>query len=383
MTTQDLSPHRPRSGLLGWLGLGRNHAPADANPHQAATSPPDTKAAARLALLEDIGRFLVAQNLEISAFTLTVVHDYLTGEDLRMVRLIDRQIQLREPITSAWLDEVHHATSREDERQAIAALMTKLQSNLEAFGRTTSAAKSAASDYSSALKVQVDEIQRTDITVTVIAELAHLASAMLDRTRELEKDMSRSELQTKTLQRSLDQARRTADRDHLTGLPNRRAFEARLASEYATARENQEPLCVAFCDIDNFKAINDTHGHEAGDRILKTVAQNLARISNDKCHVARHGGEEFVVLFRGRSVQQCWELLDEARTQQAERRLVNRATDVPFGKVTFSAGITDIFAFSDPRAALQAADQALYRAKDEGRNRILIARHARELERAE
>ena len=231
------------------------------------------------------------------------------------------------------------------------------------------------------MQVQVDQIQRTDITTTVIANLAHIASAMLDRTRELEKEMTRSDLQTKTLKRSLEQARRTADKDHLTGLPNRRAFEARLASEYAAAQQNHEPLCVAFCDIDNFKAINDTHGHEAGDRILKTVAQNLARISNDRCHVARHGGEEFVVLFRGLSVQSCWELLDEARAQQAERRLVNRATDVPFGKVTFSAGITDIFTFPDPRAALQAADQALYRAKDEGRNRILIARHANELER--
>lgn len=380
ITQESLRPDQ-RSGLLGWLGLNRSRAPVK-QPADYTAPPLPGKPLPQLALFDDIGRFLAAQNLEVNAFTLTTAHDYLTGQDSRLVRLIDRQLQLREPITPGWLEEVRQPAARDDDSQAMASLMAKLQTNLDEFSRTTTAARSAASDYSQALKIQVDEIQRTDFTITVIADLAHLASAMLDRTRELERQMSRSELQTKTLKRSLEQARRTADKDHLTGLPNRRAFEARLASEYAAAQIAHEPLCVAFCDIDNFKAINDTHGHEAGDRILKTVAQNLARISNDKCHVARHGGEEFVVLFRGLPVQACWELLDEARAQQAERRLVNRATDVAFGKVTFSAGMTDIFAFPDPRAALQAADQALYRAKDEGRNRILIARHAGEFAEA-
>jgi diguanylate cyclase len=373
MTFHDPSLHGWHAGLLGWLRRGR--AP-EANPDQPAAPPLDASAAAQLALVADIGRFLLAHDLEVSSFTLPIAHDYLANGDSRMGRLIDRQIQQREPITVDWLEETMQAGSREDDRQAVSALMIKLQNNLEAFGRTTTAAKSAASDYSSALEVQVDEMRRTDLTTTVIGELAHLATVMLDRTRELEKDMARSELQSRTLQRSLDQARRNADKDHLTGLPNRRAFEARLTSEYVTAQENQEPLCVAFCDIDNFKAINDTHGHEAGDRILRNVAQNLARISNDTCHVARHGGEEFVVLLRGMPVEECREMLDEARALQAERRLVNRATDLPFGKVTFSAGIADIFAFCDPRSALQAADQALYRAKEEGRNRVVIADQA-------
>ena len=207
----------------------------------------------------------------------------------------------------------------------------------------------------------------------LMVQLVGLARDMLTRTRELEGEMARSMLETKALRRSLDQARRSAEKDHLTGLPNRRAFENRLAAEYAAAREAQEHLCVAFCDIDNFKRINDEHGHEAGDRVLKTVAGNLARISNDQCHVARHGGEEFVVLFRGPSLHEAWEILDDTRSQMAERRLVNRQNDTPFGKVTFSGGVADVFAYADARAALRAADKALYRAKAEGRNRIAIA----------
>ncbi|NCU12683.1 MAG: GGDEF domain-containing protein, partial [Sphingomonadaceae bacterium] len=138
-------------------------------------------------------------------------------------------------------------------------------------------------------------------------------------------------------------------------------------------RAATEPLCVAFCDIDRFKAINDTHGHDAGDRVLKLVAESFARLSGDHCHVARHGGEEFVMLLRGESLQTVTEKLDLLRQQLSERRLVNRATDEPFGQVTFSAGVADVFACGDPRTALRAADSALYRAKQSGRNRVEAA----------
>lgn len=129
---------------------------------------------------------------------------------------------------------------------------------------------------------------------------------------------------------------------------------------------------MAFCDIDHFKQVNDTHGHYAGDRVIKLVTQSLARISNDRCHVARHGGEEFVALFRDVPLADTVASLDRLREEMAERRLVNRATDLPFGQVTFSGGVADVFAFPGRRAALQAADVALYRAKQEGRNRICV-----------
>lgn len=329
---------------------------------------------ASLALVVEIGRFLALHRLEVSSFTLAIAHDYLTGEDARLLRLIDSRLQACGGIDRQWLEMALSDPDPGSDRKAMSALMVKMQSNIEEFGRTTADARSAASAYGSALAKHVDSMQRRADSADMVAEIARLAAAMLDRSRELERAMTRSELQTRGLQRRLDDARRNAEKDHLTGLPNRRAFETRLAQEVGEARESHEPLCVAICDIDHFKAVNDTHGHEAGDRVLKSVAQALARISNDRCHVARHGGEEFVVLLRGQSLGECWELLDEVRAQQAERKLVNRATDVPFGRVTFSAGLADIFAFADPRAALRAADQALYRAKSGGRNRVIIAR---------
>ena len=382
MTAHDPSFHGDRPAILRWLGLGKG-APPEPEAPQAAALPVahETARALRLALLADISRFLDSHDIDVNALTLAAAHDYLTGSDLDLVRAIDRRIQAHEPITTEWLETASAEEGRISEREALAALMTRLEHNLDEFGRTTSAARSAASDYSSALEAHVGGLgdgkgvrdDNRESTGAVISELASLARAMLIRTRDLEREMTRSELQTKTLRRSLDQARRTADRDHLTGLPNRRAFESMFDCEIAQAEAEHEHLCVAFCDIDDFKRINDTHGHEAGDRVLRAVAQNLSRISDDHCHVARHGGEEFVILFRGMTLNEAWDLLEETRIHQAERRLVNRANDLPFGKVTFSGGIADVFAYPDPRAALRAADQALYRAKEEGRNRIVVA----------
>lgn len=369
MTAHD--PSQTRSGgWRGWLGLGGREAASEGAAPGASGDRRDTP---RQRQLDEIASFLAYHKLEISASTLTIAHNYLSGGDPDLVRLIDRQMQARQPVTPEWLDEVLARNERGDELALLAQLMQRLESSIDEFGKTSKDASSATSEYSTALEAHVIELEQVNRAGTVISELATIAKVMLKRTRDIEKQMLRSEAQTRALRRRLDEARRSAEEDHLTGLPNRRAFEARFQEEFRQARAAAEPLCVAFCDIDNFKTVNDTHGHDAGDRVLKLVAESLARISGEACHVARHGGEEFALLFRGATVAEAFAKLDALRAQLAERRLVNRANDVPFGQVTFSGGIADVFACGDTRAALKAADAALYRAKQEGRNRVLVA----------
>jgi diguanylate cyclase len=369
MTVHDPSLVR-RGGILGWLGFGaRGAAEDDATTATAG----ERREPARSRQLDEIASFLSYHQLEVNAQSLAIACNYLSGADPGVVRLIDRRMQKREPVTAEWLEEALADQGLGDEAEVIDRLMVRLETGVEEFSKTSSAARAATSEYRSALTVQAGELETVTSTGAVITELAAITKAMLVRTREIEKAMQRSEEQTRSLKRKLEETRRSAEQDHLTGLPNRRAFEARFDSEFRAARAAAEPLCVAFCDIDHFKRINDTHGHDAGDRVLKLVAESLTRISDDRCHIARHGGEEFVVLFRDATLDQAFTRLDALRSQLAERRLVNRATDLPFGQVTFSAGIADVFACGDPRGALKAADAALYCAKNDGRNRIAIA----------
>lgn len=368
MTAHDHSFARQQGGFWRWFGRGRPVEDMEL-PHSA----PDRRNSLRQRQLDRIAQFFNFHRLDVTGQTLAIAHGYLTGSDPQIARLIDSQILARNPLTMEWLNEVLAQPERGDEVALMVALMERLETSIEDFGKTSTEARTATSEYSNALEAHVGELEQVSKAGVVISELAAIAKVMLKRTRMIEKQMVRSETQTRNLRQRLDEARRSADEDHLTGLPNRRAFEACFEQEYREARASGQTLSVAFCDIDHFKQVNDTHGHDAGDRVLKLVAQSLARISNDSCHVARHGGEEFVALFRDMPLVDAVASLDRLREEMAERRLVNRATDLPFGQVTFSGGVADVFAFPDRSVALKAADAALYRAKQEGRNRICVA----------
>ncbi|MGH6697385.1 GGDEF domain-containing protein [Sphingopyxis sp.] len=375
MTTKATQSNEPVGRFLGWLGLRQSRGAPPEDGH----APPDeggTRNLARQARYElaaSITSFLVDNDLEVSPANLLLAHGAFSGRNPRLARQIVAQAQSAAGISQNWLDGLGEQDSGQPDRADLDRLMTRLETNLESFHANTKEARTVTSDYGSELEQHVIDLEQLQKTGRIVSNLADLAKVMLDRTRKAEDDMRKSEDEAKALRRSLERAKRDAEVDYLTGLPNRRAFEVLLDRHHKEARAACEPLSVAFCDIDEFKKVNDIHGHDAGDRVIKAIADTLARISNDHCHVARHGGEEFVMLFRGLTPTQAAEKLDDAREALADRRLINRKTDEPFGQITFSGGVADVFGYGDTRAALKAADAALYKAKAGGRNRIEIA----------
>lgn len=328
---------------------------------------------AKRRMISKIADFLIDHDLEVLPMTLTVAYECVTGGAPRLAQLILERTEKGLPITLGWIEEQRGESTHDKNSDAIAVLMGRLEDSLDEFSKTTSGARTATSEYSSALKQHVDELEGVGRAGVVITELAALTRAMMERSMSIEAELACSERRAQVLQTSLEETRRIADMDHLTGLPNRRAFDHMLEREMREAQENNEALCVAFVDIDHFKRVNDTHGHPAGDRVLKFVGETLNRIADARCFVARHGGEEFAVLWRNHTIDKAWKKLDAAREEIADRRLVNRANDTPFGTITFSGGIADVFAYADKSTALKAADEALYTAKQAGRNRIFRA----------
>ena len=361
-------------GILGWLGFGRQAT------NQADEAPGDTPAPTpqqrgrqlRARLLDGISEFLLENDLEITPQNLGIAHGAVSGLNPRLKRKIAVHKAAGNAITQEWIDRATAAEATEDDK-AVETLIRQLEETINAFKQSTSTARTATKEYGDALEQHVGQLNAVPETGAMITELAEYARAMLKRSRKAEAELKQREHEAATLRHNLDRARRDAEVDFLTGLPNRRAFEAKLERHYNEAKAAGEPLCVAFCDIDHFKSVNDTHGHEAGDRVICVVAQTLSEISGDKCHIARHGGEEFVLLFRGSHPRAALELLDGARESLAARRLINRRTKMPFGQVTFSGGVADVFAYPSPGEALAAADNALYQAKEGGRNRIELA----------
>lgn len=177
-------------------------------------------------------------------------------------------------------------------------------------------------------------------------------------------------------------SRELAFDDPLTQLPSRRALEDDL-------KNTGSKFTIAMLDIDHFKKFNDTYGHSTGDNVLKLVAE-LMRTVRGNARIYRYGGEEFTILFNGKTAHDCTEYLDELRKKIANYKLILRdyekrpenedagvtqrsnTQNQPSVTVTVSIGIADNCKLDDPIDVMKAADKALYKAKDLGRNRISV-----------
>lgn len=329
----------------------------------------------RKSLYDDIGSFLFAHDLDLTPLNFGLAYDYITGNDLAIEKAVRAILTEKGSLTNGLAESIV-AQNRVDEisPDGLAEILKTVEANIEDLTAIADQSTASAKNYGAALQREAKELAHGESGGDVISKLIDLTRAMIDHTRGVEQKMRDGQKQTQMLQRNLETARKAAEQDHLTGLPNRRSFESTLRNETTAAQAGSEALSIAFCDIDHFKVINDTHGHDAGDRVLKFVASLLAKVSGDKCHVARHGGEEFVMLFRGKTVAEACQIVDGARQDLSERNLVDRKTGERMEQVTFSGGVADVFAYDEPREALKAADRALYLAKEHGRNRIYIAR---------
>ncbi|MFC3316078.1 response regulator [Rhizobium rosettiformans] len=166
----------------------------------------------------------------------------------------------------------------------------------------------------------------------------------------------------------LRQLRVAAFSDYLTGLPNRRYFFDEGPAQVAGRLERREACCIAMLDIDHFKKLNDTYGHEIGDRVLQAVGAKLARRLEGSGHLlARLGGEEFSVLMLGLDVEAGAALCETLRADIESLRVALDDQDL---NVTISIGLAEIAGRESFSNYLAAADQLLYLAKSYGRNRV-------------
>jgi diguanylate cyclase (GGDEF)-like protein len=162
-------------------------------------------------------------------------------------------------------------------------------------------------------------------------------------------------------QRLAQENHRLANHDELTGLPNRRAFFAQAGALLSRSRRSTDIFACAIADIDFFKRINDTHGHDTGDRVLKALAAALTDLSSDTIVLARLGGEEFAVagMFASEAAARIWL---EALVREVEHR---HPSGLP---VTISLGWCVAEPDENLSSQLSRADHALYDAKARGRN---------------
>jgi len=187
------------------------------------------------------------------------------------------------------------------------------------------------------------------------------------------RDISRRKMVEETLQKLNQQLELLSLHDGLTDIANRRMFDTRLNEEWGRCMREQQPLSLIMIDVDHFKLYNDTYGHLSGDECLKRVAKELSEVPKrtvDLC--ARYGGEEFTLLLPNTNLMQAENLAERCREKTLQLKIPHKSSSV-CDVVTISAGVTSMVpAKTSPTPSLiKAADQALYLAKEKGRNTVI------------
>lgn len=192
---------------------------------------------------------------------------------------------------------------------------------------------------------------------------------MSGQLQELARRVRAMEAEAEKNRTMLEMQRQKALQDALTGLPNRAAYSERINSEYQRWLRYRHPLILAICDIDHFKQINDTFGHQAGDRVLRFISRSIARRLREVDFFGRYGGEEFVFIMPDTTREQAFGALEKIRAAIAATQFNYQSRPMP---ITLSMGITQFVDGDRIETALARADNALYIAKSNGRNRCQL-----------
>ena len=187
--------------------------------------------------------------------------------------------------------------------------------------------------------------------------------------------MRESQREITELRENLEKATSEARIDGLTSLNNRRAFDEHIAEQSNIAEEEHQDLCLLLMDIDHFKKFNDTWGHQIGDEVLKVVGGALKRTVRGQDIVARYGGEEFAVLLPETPTNGAHIVAENIRKLIAANRLKRKNSTEDLGQITISIGVTR-YRVGDENESIEnfieRADNALYSAKENGRNRVAL-----------
>ena len=206
----------------------------------------------------------------------------------------------------------------------------------------------------------------------IVSKLIGSTSDIQNHNQFLQNKLEKSQKEVDSLKQNVEHLRIEATTDNLTGIANRKLFEATLLKDMAQSVEEGKPLSLLMIDIDHFKKFNDTHGHLVGDQVIRLVAQTLSKYTPNNGLPSRYGGEEFTIVLPELTILEAQKIANDIRLSMASKLIQNRKTGDSLGKITISIGATS-FKFGESMVDfIERADEALYAAKNTGRNRVVV-----------
>ena len=293
----------------------------------------------------------------------------LVAEPLNLRRLDDVERRLKDLIYK----QSTLKKSLNDARERLKAMLATFVDRLGDFTATTGeyhdkiercAEKVSKANDITELSDVLDEVMRETRVIQLNARRSH------DDLTDMKRRVDESEKEVARLQHELSQASEMVRIDALTGALNRKGMDEAVEREVARVRRHKGKLCIALLDIDNFKKLNDSLGHQAGDDALVHLAGVTRDTIRPQDTLARYGGEEFVVLLPDTPIDDAVTAMVRVQRELTKRFFLHRNDKV---LITFSCGVAELADAEEPAAAIARADAAMYLAKRAGKNRVVPA----------
>lgn len=310
-----------------------------------------------------------------------VVYRYLSG-DPALVGVIDRLVEAGLCTNETLLSlEGNSIVTDESDLSCLMGVVEVLVSNAQEVGRVLGVSEASFSAVKRELKSGGKVLSKQQIT-TITDALIRSSEAATHSVGKMEVALSSSADEIMDLKASLNKTRQQVEMDALTGLGNRVYLSRVFAALYKKRSTLKQGVSMVVMDIDNFKKLNDTHGHVVGDSVLSYVAQQLKTLSHVAgYHAVRYGGEEFVLLFEDHGLAEVISLVKQMRAAFSVKKIIRKDTRQRLGAVTGSFGIAHVFADDVARDAgglvletlISRADKAMYQAKRAGKDTVFVA----------
>lgn len=297
---------------------------------------------------------------------ISVVLD-LVSQPLDLRRLDDVERRLKEVIIKQGSLKKHLNDARDRLKAMLATFVDRLASFSDETGGYHDKIESCAQKISRAndigeLSDVLDEVMRETRVIQLSAQRSR------DELTEMKSRVTEAEEEIVRLQTELSEAGEVMRHDALTGALNRKGMDEAIDTEVSRVKRHGTTLCMALLDIDNFKKLNDSLGHDAGDAALVHLTQVTRETIRPQDTLARYGGEEFVVLLPDTALDDAVTAMVRVQRELTKRFFLHKNEKV---LITFSCGVAELQGEEPPTAALKRADQAMYLAKRSGKNRVV------------
>ena len=323
-------------------------------------------------MMGEVEAFCRTHKIQPIPLNYAVSYEHLSGNHPQLSAQLNEHISLGHQLNHSYITELHNSHLVPEAQELIDGTV-QVRQVIDNLLTTVRDSHSSVDELTQSLDQGMDELAKRPQVEKLEQVVSQLLQASLNAKRDqakLNQQLQQAEANAAELQQQLHTTQKQAMTDPLTGMLNRTGMNYHLEQLQAL---NESRLSLVVFDIDHFKRFNDNYGHLLGDKVLQVVASQIKAAIGEQDLAIRYGGEEMLIILPQLELDKAAKLATRILSQVEQIKLINKRTKQSIPPVTLSAGVAQMQPQEQWHDWLERADQALYRAKDSGRNQVQIA----------